>query len=196
MPSCSLAVSREKRRSVLSTMRPATSSSGSTPTVIPPASHAPRAEAAREAYAKAAALGVADEGFEGGLTSDDSNENTASDASIRGSVRLHDEASKLVGTGETVYITAKSVNGSPMPLAVMRRSADDLPFDFTLDNSNSMVAGPALQIGQKVIVSAKISKTGDALLTAGELIAVTEPIDPADDVRVDLVIGAAAIPDR
>lgn len=151
--------------------------------------HLGRRDAARDAYEKAAALGAADAGLEVKFRGAHADDSAAEGAVIRGTVRLADEASNLVGENETVFITAKSVNGSPMPLAVLRRSADDIPFDFTLDNSNSMMSGPALQNGQKVIVSAKISKTGDALLTNHELSAVTEPIDPADDTLVELVIG-------
>ena len=154
--------------------------------------HLGRQESAQDAYSKAEALGVTDAGLASKISGRPPGDPTSTSVAIRGTVTLASDVANLVGPTETIYITAKSANGSPMPVAVLRRSADDLPFDFLLDNSNSMVAGQALKRGEKVIVSAKISKSGDALLTSSALAAVTEPIDPGDDNPISLVIGAGS----
>ena len=150
--------------------------------------HLGRSEAARSAYAKASALGVTDATLGEKLATAHAKGTAPVAAAIHGVVRLADDVVNDIGATATVFITAKSADGSPMPLAVLRRSAADLPFEFTLDNSNSMVAGQGLASGHNVIVTAKISRSGDALLTNSDLVASTGVIDPASDESVELLI--------
>ena len=62
--------------------------------------------------------------------------------------------------GTTIFVVAKAVAGPPMPLAVQRRTAADLPFKVRLDASSAM--SPALTIASvdQVIVSARASRRG------------------------------------
>ena len=75
-----------------------------------------------------------------------------------------------------------------MPLAVLRRSAAELPFDFVLSDENSMVQGGGISSASTVTISARLSKTGDALNTAMELGAISTAIDPQDTGELALVI--------
>lgn len=153
--------------------------------------HLGRAEAAQNAYAKASALGVTDAVLGEKLAGAHATGSAPVGAAIHGSVRLADDIVNDIGANAAVFITAKSADGSPMPLAVLRRSAADLPFEFTLDNSNSMVAGQGLASGNDVIITAKLSRSGDALLTNSDLVASTGVIDPASDEPVELVIRSS-----
>ena len=74
---------------------------------------------------------------------------------------------ELNGT-ETVFVFAKAVDGSKMPLAVLRRNVNELPFEFNLDDSMSMLPNLKLSGFESVIVSARISKTGNAIATSGD----------------------------
>jgi cytochrome c-type biogenesis protein CcmH len=92
-----------------------------------------------------------------------------------------------VDPDDVVYVVAKTDN-NPMPLAVLRRSAAELPFDFVLSDDNSMVQGGGISSANTVTVSARLSKTGDALNTATELGVSSAAIDPSDSGNLTLVI--------
>ena len=63
-----------------------------------------------------------------------------------------------------------------MPLAMMRRQVRDLPIDFNLDDSQSMMPGLTLSQQKSVIIGARISKRGDAMAQPGDLQGLTSPI--------------------
>jgi cytochrome c-type biogenesis protein CcmH len=65
-----------------------------------------------------------------------------------------------------------------MPLAVVRRQVKDLPFEFRLDDSMSMVPGMKLSAQARVIVGARVSLSGNPVPASGDLEGVTEPVAP------------------
>ena len=144
---------------------------------------------ASEAYAKAAALGVTDEALAARLKGDNAAPAGAA-AEIRGHLSYSQAVADRIEPGDVVFITAKA-EGNPMPLAVLKRSAAELPLDFVLSDAASMVKGSGISTANEVIVTAKISKSGDALNTETELQATAGPVDPAAAGVLELVIGAA-----
>jgi cytochrome c-type biogenesis protein CcmH len=63
-----------------------------------------------------------------------------------------------------------------MPVALMRRRAEELPFEFRLDDSMSMVSQARLSLQSRVIVGARISKRGDATPGSGDLQGFSAPV--------------------
>jgi cytochrome c-type biogenesis protein CcmH len=63
-----------------------------------------------------------------------------------------------------------------MPLAVIRARAKDLPLTFTLDDRNAMTQGMTLSSQERVVIGARISKSGNATPQPGDLEGVSEPI--------------------
>jgi cytochrome c-type biogenesis protein CcmH len=150
--------------------------------------HLGRSAEASEAYEKAAALGMTDATLESRLGATNSTEAPASTSGeIRGSVSVADTVAASVEASDTVYVVAKS-EGNPMPLAVLRRSATELPFDFVLSDANSMVQGAGISDAGKVIVSARLSKVGDALNAPAKFGASSVAIDPDSAGDLHLVI--------
>lgn len=146
--------------------------------------HLGRSADAATAYEKARVLGAADPAFEGGLTRGTAPAATA----IHGSVRLTDRASGQVSPDDVVFVIARAADGNPMPLAVLRRNAGELPFDFTLDDSHSMVKDHGISAAGQLLVTARISPTGEALATSSAFSAPVINVAPGDASPVELVI--------
>jgi cytochrome c-type biogenesis protein CcmH len=89
-------------------------------------------------------------------------------SSISGRVTLVKELQGLVAPTDTVFVYATPVAGSRMPVAIVRTTADQLPFDFVLDDSTAM--NPALKLSgmDEVTVRVRISKSGQAMAQPGD----------------------------
>jgi cytochrome c-type biogenesis protein CcmH len=72
-----------------------------------------------------------------------------------------------VPANASLFVFVRSPDGGP-PLAA-RRSEASLPQDVALSAADSMIAGRALQPGQKVSVIARISASGSPLTRSGDL---------------------------
>ncbi len=143
------------------------------------------------AYSKATALGFSDAGLDG-LTAGEPMQ-TQPGAVIRGRVIVAADAADLYEPTDTVFIVAKPVGDGPgIPLAVIRRKASELPFEFELSDRESMVAGSSLSEVSQIIVVAKISATGDAMSTRSGLEVSSQIISPQDANYLTLQLGVAA----
>jgi hypothetical protein len=138
------------------------------------------------AYQRAVALGQ----FDADLDAVSNNEATSSAAVslISGNVKLSDNAREIVLPTDTVFIFAKAVNGPPAPIAVLQRQASEFPIDFQLDDSRSMVAGMNLSSFDEVIVTARVTRDGDATIALQNLEAKSDAIRVADNVHLNLTI--------
>jgi cytochrome c-type biogenesis protein CcmH len=83
-------------------------------------------------------------------------------SSISGRVTLVKELQGLVAPTDTVFVYATPVAGSRMPVAIVRTTADKLPFDFVLDDSTAMNPSAKLSGMDEVTVRVRISKSGQA----------------------------------
>lgn len=88
---------------------------------------------------------------------------------VAGRVVLAPELQDKAAPQDTVFVFARAVDGPRAPLAVLRRQVKDLPFDFVLDDTMAMNAALRLSSAAQVIVSARISKSGNAVAQAGDL---------------------------
>lgn len=100
---------------------------------------------------------------------------TARAKSIRVRVTLADAVEKKAAPDDTVFIFARAASGPPMPLAIVRKQVKDLPVEVTLDDSMSMMQGMSLSSFDKVVIGARVSKTGTATPSTGDLQGLTDP---------------------
>jgi cytochrome c-type biogenesis protein CcmH len=94
---------------------------------------------------------------------------TTAPTAISGKVTLGAALAARVAPGDTVFIFARAAQGSRMPLAILKRSAADLPLSFTLDDSLAMAPEMKLSGQQEVIVGVRISRSGNAMPQSGDL---------------------------
>jgi cytochrome c-type biogenesis protein CcmH len=100
---------------------------------------------------------------------------------LRGEVRLSEKLKAQASPDDLVYIFARAVEGPPMPLAVMRTRVRDLPASFALDDTMAMAPNLKLSAFPRVVISARISKSGMANPQAGDLQGASAPV--ANDAR-------------
>ena len=63
-----------------------------------------------------------------------------------------------------------------MPLAVLRRRARELPAQFALDDSMAMAPGMELSAHSRVVVTARVSKSGGVTPQPGDLQGASAPV--------------------
>lgn len=74
-----------------------------------------------------------------------------------------------VSPGDTVFVFAKAVGGPQMPLAIRRLQASELPATVELTDADAMMPDMRLSKFERVTVTARISRTGDASPKSGDL---------------------------
>ena len=107
---------------------------------------------------------------------------------ITGTVTLSKELSGKTSPTDTVFVYARAAKGPRMPLAIVKKQVKDLPFEFTLDDSMAMMPQMKLSNFESVVVTARISKTGNAMTQPGDLIAKEINITSKNSKPVSLEI--------
>ena len=96
--------------------------------------------------------------------------------SISGRVSVAPALAARVAPGDTLFVFARAVEGPRIPLAILKRSAAELPLSFTLDDSMAMSPELKLSGFANVVISARISKSGDAMPQSGDLEGQSAPL--------------------
>lgn len=106
-------------------------------------------------------------------------------AQVAGVVELDPKLRSQVQPGDTLFIFARAVDGPKMPVAMLRRKVGDLPLQFSLDDGMAMTAQFKLSTVGKVLIGARVSKSGDALARPGDLEGLSGAVDVgASNVKV------------
>ncbi|OGT15988.1 MAG: c-type cytochrome biogenesis protein CcmI [Gallionellales bacterium RIFOXYB12_FULL_54_9] len=121
------------------------------------------------------------------------NEKTAANkaATISGKVALSPEMAGKVAPNDVVFILARATEGPKMPLAVIRKQVKDLPVEFTLDDSMAMQPQLKLSGFDKVMVVARVSKSGSPVAQSGDLegrVAVVKPGTRSLYIEIDTAV--------
>lgn len=99
-------------------------------------------------------------------------------ASLEGRVSLAPSAAAMAKPDDAVFVFARPAEGARTPLAMVRRQVKDLPFDFSLDDSMAMDPSMKLSGTPRVVVVARVSRSGSATLQKGDFEAVSKPLAP------------------
>ena len=94
-----------------------------------------------------------------------------------------------VGPGDSLFVFARAESGPPMPLAVVRGTAQDLPMEVILDESMAMMPQMTLATFPSIVIGARLSKTGNARASAGDLEGLSAPIKPKEQNSIAVIIS-------
>lgn len=136
------------------------------------------------AYEHASSLGKSDPVLEKAFVS--------SGPSLRGRVALSPETVGRVKPTDTVFIFAKETRDHRMPVVALRKSAADLPINFVLTDDQAMIPGTSLADFEKLVVTARVSRSGLATDSFEGLEVWSEPMSPFGNHYVELLIARAS----
>jgi len=109
-------------------------------------------------------------------------------AKLTVTVSLAPSVKASVNPDETVFIFARAASGPRMPLAIVRKQVRDLPLTVTLDDSMAMAPQMTLSSFDKVVVGARVSKTGTALPQSGDIQGISPTIESNRKTPVSIEI--------
>jgi cytochrome c-type biogenesis protein CcmH len=113
----------------------------------------------------------------------------AAAAAIEVEVSLDAALADKVAPGDTLFVFARAANGPRMPLAIVRKTAADLPLTVRLDDSMAMTPTMKLSAFPQVVVGARISKAGTAMPQAGDVQGFSAPVTPGEAGTVQVLIN-------
>ena len=109
---------------------------------------------------------------------------------IKVSVSITDVLKANYSPDDFVLVYAKNATGRPAPLAIIKQRVKDLPFDITLTDKHAMIAGMSLSNASKILVVARVSKSGKAFKQVGDVDIISLPIEliktPQATIHLDI----------
>lgn len=103
-------------------------------------------------------------------------------------VNLAPELAQRVAPDDVLFVFARAAEGSRAPLAIQRLRAADLPLSITLDDSHAMVPQMNLSSAARIVVGARISRSGNAQAQSGDLETLSEPLSNSHKAVITLSI--------
>jgi len=125
--------------------------------------HLDRKADAAAAYRRAAGLGRSDRDLEAYLAVGE----RAYAAEVTGRVDIDPGLRASLDDSATVFVFARDSSGSGMPMAVVRTTVAQLPWDFRMTASDFMVDTKKLAAGTEIVVTAGIAADGSASSIGG-----------------------------
>jgi cytochrome c-type biogenesis protein CcmH len=109
---------------------------------------------------------------------------------IRVTVTLDPALQSKIQGNETLFIFARAINGPRAPLAVVRKTAAELPITLVMDDSMAMRPDMALSKYPQVTVEARITKSGRPGASNGDFEGKVSPVQAGQSETVQVVINS------
>lgn len=111
-------------------------------------------------------------------------------AAIEVIVTLAPEMSDKLNSNATLFVFARASEGPPMPLAVHRGTAKDLPLKVLLDDSMAMMPKMSLSNFPNVVVGARLSSNSQPQGQTGDLEGFSAIINVRETTSLNLIIDS------
>ena len=98
--------------------------------------------------------------------------------SVSGTVTIVPELAKRASPDDTLFVFARLPEGGGPPLAVVRAKAGELPLKFKLDDSMAMSPDNRLSGATRVVITARVTKSGGVVPQPGDLEGASKPVTP------------------
>ncbi len=103
-------------------------------------------------------------------------------------VSIAPELEGKTASGDTLFVFARAAEGPRIPLAIVRKTAAELPLEVTLDDSMAMAPQMKLSAFSSVVIGARVSKSGNAMPQSGDLSGISAVVSPSQAATVSVVI--------
>lgn len=103
-------------------------------------------------------------------------------------VQLDPALAAEIQPGDSLFVFARAAAGPPMPLAVVRLTASELPARVRLDDSLAMNPGLSLSAFPEVVLIARVSKSAQTAAQPGDLEGRIGPLPSASAEPITLTI--------
>lgn len=97
------------------------------------------------------------------------NVDVTKSAAIKVTVNVSTELKNKQPENGILFVFAKALNGSPMPIAVVKLNEYQFPITVELSDANSMVSGLNLSSAEDIVITARISNDDSVMPSSGEL---------------------------
>jgi cytochrome c-type biogenesis protein CcmH len=108
--------------------------------------------------------------------------------SLAVTVELAPAFAAQLADGAVLYVFARRADGVGPPVAVQRRGAHGFPHEIVLTDADSLMPTQKLSQLDAVQVSARVSRSGDAIAATGDFEATPQVIELGADAKIRLVI--------
>jgi len=98
--------------------------------------------------------------------------------SVSGTVAIAPDLAARASPDDTLFVFARTPEGGGPPLAVMRAKVSQLPLKFTLDDSMAMSPQNMLSSASRVVIAARIAKSGGVVPQPGDLEGASKTVAP------------------
>lgn len=110
---------------------------------------------------------------------------TSAVALLTGELSLSPALAARVAAGDTLFVFARAAEGSRLPLAILRQPVAAWPLRFVLSDAMAMSPSQRLSSQPRVVVGARISRSGNATPQPGDLVGTSAVVSSsAQGVRL------------
>jgi cytochrome c-type biogenesis protein CcmH len=109
---------------------------------------------------------------------------------VSGTVSVSPALKGRVADTDTVFVFARDANvPNRPPLAILRKTVKDLPLTFTLNDSMAIMPKFKLSSASRIVVGARVSKSGNATPSPGDLQGFSQPVKVGEK-SINITINA------